>query len=166
MIQLHSTPTHQSESRRKVRHFGPGLSVLAWSLLLPIAVAWKVGVQDDPTAADSGLPIKYVFEPLVTGSADRVLGAMGTLLFAAACAAILAFTVRGWFDGRWWFVMVGVAAVGIPVGWAYRVATAAYVDASIGGPIIAFLAICWTALILPFAVVGALTILEDPDPIH
>ncbi|GCD99217.1 hypothetical protein [Embleya hyalina] len=165
MSQLHSTSTQQIVPWRNTRRFAPGLSVLAWSLLLPVATAWKVGVQDDPTAAASRLPVKHVFEPWVTGSADRELGLMGTVLFVVASTAILTLAVRGWFDGRWWFVMVGVAAVGIPAGWAYRVTTAAYVDSSIGGAFVAFGVIFWAVLILPFVVMGALAVLEDPDPI-
>ncbi|MCF2529530.1 hypothetical protein [Yinghuangia soli] len=165
MSQTHNTPVHQIDPWRRTRRFGPGLSVLAWSLLLPIAVAWKVGVQDDPAAAAYDLPRRYVFEPLVAGATDAILGLAGTALFVGASVAILILALRGWFDGRLWFVMVGAAAVGIPVGWAYRVTTAAYIDSGIGGPFVAFGVIVWAALVLPFVVLGALAVLEDPDPV-
>jgi hypothetical protein len=160
-----SASTPETVPLQRTRRWGPGLLVLAWALFLPVAGAWKAGVRDDPTAAASGLPVKHVFEPLVTGLADRVIGLTGAVLFVAVSVAILAFALRGWFDGRWWFVMFGCAAVGVPAGWAYRVTTAAYVDANIGGPAVAVGIFLWSAVVLPFVVMGALAIAEDPDPI-
>ncbi|WTW95510.1 hypothetical protein OG216_19945 [Streptomycetaceae bacterium NBC_01309] len=142
---------------------GAGSAVLAWVLAVPVVtVAW-VDDMDDPTAEGSGLRVQRMFEPWVTGAGAPLVGALGVFLLAAASVAIAVLAVRGKFDVRWWGILVGAAAVGIPAGWAYRVGTAAYVDANIVGPLALLAVVLWMCLILPFVIAGAVGIIRHPD---
>lgn len=147
-----------------LRRWGSGTVVLMWSLMLPIATAWRVGNLDDPTAATSKLPINDRIEPWVTGSAERIVTRTGMVLLVMTSLVILILAVCRWFDGRWWLVLLGAGAVGIPIGWWYRVATAATVDADMVRPLATLLLALWTALILPFVIAGAIAILTHPEP--
>ncbi|NUU20254.1 MAG: hypothetical protein HOV68_01880 [Streptomycetaceae bacterium] len=159
------TATRPAAPKAFLRRWGGGLAVLVWSLALPVAVAWKVGILDEEPIPN--VPLDRKFDPVIHDAAlDHAIGILGVAVLVAASAAILALALRGWFDGRWWLVLLGAASAGVPAGWCYRVATAGSATADILGPLALILTTCWLVLILPLVVMGGIAVVEDPDPIE
>jgi hypothetical protein len=155
---------HPFSRVRPAARWIPASAVAAWSLLLSVVTAWKVGSMDADPSTRSALPLRRVFEPVVSGTAERVVCAAGVAAFVAVSVVIFILAVRGRLNWQWLTVMAPAVAVAVPLGWGYRVATAAQPGPNIGEPIV-FVVCVWTALTGLLVIRRAVTVHRRLHPI-
>ncbi len=153
---------HPFSCARPVARWIPALAVAAWSALLSVVTAWKVGSMDADPSTKSALPLRRVVEPVVSGTAEQAVFAVGAVAFGVVSVVILVLAVRGRLNWRWWTVMASAVAVAVPLGWGYRVATAAQPGPNIGEPVV-FVVCVWTVLTAPLVIRRAVTVHRWPS---
>lgn len=116
------------------------LSVVFAAIVLiataPVVTWWVVGPQDEHVPGRNPDDYDRLFEPVRLGAqAELTVGLIATALAVAALARLVTASMHGRFDPRWWFTIIGFAAIGAGIGFGYRIVTAGVIGANIGGGI-------------------------------
>jgi hypothetical protein len=109
-------------------------------LATPVAVSWMVGDLTDDVSlelAAQGVALDYGIDPITFGSTgDRIVGIAACVAVLASVALLAQQTIAGRMRGGWWAVLAPLVAVGILVGFAWRVWTAGGIGANIGAGLV------------------------------
>lgn len=107
-------------------------------LAAPVATWWLVGPNPgDEIGSDPMLrpdDYDYLFHPpAIDATIERAGGRAGVVIVLLAVALLVVEARHGRIDRRWWPPIVAMTLVGVIIGLAGRVMTAAVVGANIGG---------------------------------
>lgn len=135
---------------------------------VPMATWWLVGpnpgneIGSDPTLRPDDYD--YLFHPpTIDAGVERFGGIAAVVAVVVSVGALVLAARRRRIDRRWWAPIVAASIVGVIVGLAERVMTAAVVGANIGG---GFFLLFGTPTVLAFvsvSIIGSLRILRTTD---
>jgi hypothetical protein len=134
------------------------LAAAALLLAVPVATWWLVGDQSTvPLSADPD----YFIRPFrISPALERAWG-LGSVLMAIAAGLLLTCaSLRHDLDLRWWSVLGPLLAVGVLIGFGWRVFTAGVIGANIGAGLLTFFVGPIIAALLAWAVFRSVTLLR------
>ncbi|PRX16521.1 hypothetical protein CLV67_119102 [Actinoplanes italicus] len=134
-------------------------------LATPVAISWLVGDLTDPTSlalAAEGVDLDYGIEPITFGpTGDRIVGITACVAVLFSLGLLVQQTVTSRFRGGWWAVLLPLVAVGVILGYGWRVFTAGGIGANIGAGLVLLLGGPLALGLLLAAIVPAMILLRE-----
>lgn len=135
---------------------------------VPMATWWLVGpnpgneIGSDPTLRPDDYD--YLFHPpTIDAGLERVVGVMAVVAVVVSLGSLAVAVRRRRIDRRWRGPIVAACVVGVIVGLAERVMTAAVVGANIGGGFFLLFGTPTVLVLLGASVIGSLRIQRTTD---